>query len=169
MAKNVLPKWATTVTPFSKYLAMTLFILFPFVGFYFGLLVGVNHPSTPIPDNKLFSSPTETPRAGIVNGGRDAFHPMDFTVHNMWEGPVGSGWRFVYAGGTPKEPGSVDITPVNGTIWMFNGSVGRNLEKFPAPSGTSPLTITAVSGTVLQLRTDTGATLTFDLQTNQYK
>lgn len=27
----------TTVTPFSKYLAMVLFILFPFVGFYLGI------------------------------------------------------------------------------------------------------------------------------------
>jgi hypothetical protein len=34
---NKLPKWLTTVTPFSKYLAMFLFILFPFVGFYLGM------------------------------------------------------------------------------------------------------------------------------------
>ena len=31
-----LPKELTTVTPFSKYLAMILFIIFPFVGFYLG-------------------------------------------------------------------------------------------------------------------------------------
>jgi hypothetical protein len=66
MAKNVLPKWAATVTPFSKYLAMALFILFPFVGFYFGLLVGANHPSTPLPSDKLISSPSETPSPTLV-------------------------------------------------------------------------------------------------------
>lgn len=32
-----LPKELTTVTPFSKYLAMFLFILFPFFGFYLGM------------------------------------------------------------------------------------------------------------------------------------
>ncbi len=37
MAKKTLPKWATTVTPFSKYLALILFILLPFIGFYLGM------------------------------------------------------------------------------------------------------------------------------------
>jgi hypothetical protein len=32
-----LPSWLTTVTPFSKYLAMALFILLPFTGFYLGI------------------------------------------------------------------------------------------------------------------------------------
>jgi len=35
--KNKLPKWLATVTPFSKLLAMSLFILFPFIGFYLGM------------------------------------------------------------------------------------------------------------------------------------
>ena len=34
---NKLPKWLTTITPFSKYLAMSLFIVLPFVGFYLGM------------------------------------------------------------------------------------------------------------------------------------
>lgn len=34
---NKLPKWLTTVTPFSKALAMILFIAFPFLGFYLGM------------------------------------------------------------------------------------------------------------------------------------
>lgn len=32
-----LPSWLITVTPFSKYLAMFLFILLPFIGFYLGM------------------------------------------------------------------------------------------------------------------------------------
>ena len=32
-----LPKYLTTVTPFSKTLAMFLFIVFPFIGFYLGV------------------------------------------------------------------------------------------------------------------------------------
>lgn len=34
---NKLPKWLTTVTPFSKYLAMLLFIILPIAGFYLGM------------------------------------------------------------------------------------------------------------------------------------
>jgi len=34
---NRFPKWLTTVTPFSKALAMILFIAFPFIGFYLGI------------------------------------------------------------------------------------------------------------------------------------
>lgn len=36
MAKKRLPKWATTVTPFSKFLALSMLIIFPIIGFYLG-------------------------------------------------------------------------------------------------------------------------------------
>lgn len=36
-ASSGLPASLTTVTPFSKYLAMFLFILLPFIGFYMGM------------------------------------------------------------------------------------------------------------------------------------
>jgi hypothetical protein len=61
MINIVLPKWATTVTPLSKYLAMALFILLPFIGFYFGLLVGENRHSTVLPTAQLVASPTVLP------------------------------------------------------------------------------------------------------------
>lgn len=31
-----LPKYLTTVTPFSKFLALSMLVLFPIFGFYFG-------------------------------------------------------------------------------------------------------------------------------------
>ncbi|MFA6005254.1 MAG: hypothetical protein WC775_02095 [Patescibacteria group bacterium] len=34
--KSSLPKWATTVTPFSKALAMAIFVVVPILAFYFG-------------------------------------------------------------------------------------------------------------------------------------
>lgn len=37
MAKKKYPKWATTITPLSKFLAMVLFILLPFLGLYLGM------------------------------------------------------------------------------------------------------------------------------------
>lgn len=36
-SSSMLPTSLTTVTPFSKYLAMFLFILLPFIGFYMGM------------------------------------------------------------------------------------------------------------------------------------
>jgi len=32
-----LPENFTTITPFSKYLALTILVLFPFMGFYLGI------------------------------------------------------------------------------------------------------------------------------------
>lgn len=37
MAKKKLPEWATTVTPFSKLLALILFITLPFLCFFLGM------------------------------------------------------------------------------------------------------------------------------------
>lgn len=46
-----LPKELTTVTPFSKYLTMFLFILFPFVGFYLGTKFQTIQKQTPVVTN----------------------------------------------------------------------------------------------------------------------
>src|SRR5579859_7291054 len=35
--KKKLPAWATTVTPFSRILALLMLIIFPILGFYYGL------------------------------------------------------------------------------------------------------------------------------------
>ena len=36
MARKKLPTWATTVTPFSKILALSMFILLPILAFFYG-------------------------------------------------------------------------------------------------------------------------------------
>ena len=55
---NKLPKWLTTVTPFSKALAMILFIALPFVGFY----LGAQYQEKTIPSLVEFRTiPTPTP------------------------------------------------------------------------------------------------------------
>src|SRR6266516_304103 len=60
MVTKKLPEWATTVTPLSKVLAMVLFILLPFIGFYLGFQAGLHHSSTPLPATKLIAFPTAT-------------------------------------------------------------------------------------------------------------
>lgn len=52
MAKRKrLPGWATTITPLSKTIALLLFILLPFLGFYFGRMYqkAVDQANTPVP------------------------------------------------------------------------------------------------------------------------
>lgn len=56
-----LPKSLTTVTTFSKLLAMFLFILFPFVGFYAGMEYQEKLTTQPI----IHNNPTESPTPQI--------------------------------------------------------------------------------------------------------
>jgi len=57
----VLPKSLTTVTTFSKILAMILFILLPFVGFYVGYKYnGLTYSNTPVVQNSPISAPSIT-------------------------------------------------------------------------------------------------------------
>lgn len=57
-----LPKALTTITPFSKYLAMALFILLPFLGFYLGSQFGRATAYLSSPANKTtYANPTATP------------------------------------------------------------------------------------------------------------
>lgn len=71
-----LPKSFTTVTPFSKLLAMFLFILFPFVGFYLGTQyqrdLDIQNPEKPTIIESLFCKKWETvcdPNYTDPNGG----------------------------------------------------------------------------------------------------
>jgi hypothetical protein len=63
---NKLPKWLTTVTPLSKILAMILFVLLPFVGFYIGMKYQEKTNISPIVINvnkpvNLTPTPTTAP------------------------------------------------------------------------------------------------------------
>jgi hypothetical protein len=47
---NKFPKWLVTVTPLSKYLAMTLFIALPIFGFYLGMIYQARQTTPPASD-----------------------------------------------------------------------------------------------------------------------
>ncbi|MGH7203756.1 MAG: hypothetical protein ACREHC_04915 [Candidatus Levyibacteriota bacterium] len=68
MAKLKLSKTWTTVTPLSKFLAMALFIILPFVGFYLGVQYGKkvtpSYPPvqyTPPPPVTISNKPSSSP------------------------------------------------------------------------------------------------------------
>src|ERR1035437_3947931 len=71
--KNKLPEWFITVTPFSKALAMILFILLPFVGFYIGMnyqaAINLEFLSSSQQAIKITPTPTAVPIITTVKCG----------------------------------------------------------------------------------------------------
>jgi hypothetical protein len=132
----------------------------------------------PKPSSPQSAGPAHTPdperHAGIDNDMHQGpFPAMEFAVRNFWQGPVGPNWVLVYAG---AKLDVVDGRTRQGALRLYSATRNaygvfeeRPLGTFLAPSGTGDLTITAANGGVLQLRTASGATLSFDLTTHQYQ
>ena len=89
-----LPKWAVTVTPLSKTIAMLLFVSLPFIGFYIGVK---QTPSLPIKTNsttiikKVKIYPTDSPKKLVERCGE---YPSDLDIDdnkfNVVSGPLWS-------------------------------------------------------------------------------
>jgi hypothetical protein len=116
--------------------------------------------------------PAPTRQAGIVNMQQGPFLSSVFTVRNFWQGPVGSDWVLAYAGAKP----SADSTASQGGIVLYTETVNQAggfdmhpLGTFLAPAGSPALTITAVQGNLLTVRSEAGRTLSFNLQTHQFQ
>lgn len=114
------------------------------------------------------SSPQPTPtfQTGIVDTHEGPFPACDLTVRNAWQGQVNGVWELVYSGVVYSDKAM--CTGGQGGLRIYNRVSTANLGTFLAPAGTSALTITAVNGVVMQLRSDSGQLLTFNLQTHQY-
>lgn len=129
------------------------------------------NPRPKLPSAGVANAPLPSPQrqAGIVSMHQGPFPPSTFVVRNFWQGPVGSEWVLAYAGATQESP---DRPPQLGAVRLYSESASMQLSEigvFPAAPGTAPLTITAANGDVLQLRSDSGATLSFNLQTHLYQ
>ena len=112
--------------------------------------------------------PTATFISGIVSTHEGPFPACDLTVRNAWQGQVNGVWELVYAGLAYPNFAEGDCSSGQGGLRIYNSETTANLGTFLAPAGTSALTITAVNGVVMQLRSDSGQLLTFNLQTHQY-
>ena len=129
------------------------------------------HPRPKLPAAGLapVSQPPPQRHAGIVAMRQGPFLSTTFAVRNFWQGPVGSDWVLVYAGATRDSPNG---PPTRGALRIYSETADMRLSQigtFAAAPGTGPLTITAASGNLLQLRTDRGVSLSFNLQTHQYQ
>ena len=70
MAKRRLPRWLITVTPFSKLLALLLFITLPLITFYLGLQFGMSQNSL------LFAQPVQQIQVTSVFSPQDNPKPI---------------------------------------------------------------------------------------------
>lgn len=113
---------------------------------------------------------------GILDLHQGPVPSSQFAVTNQWAGPIsGSGdvWYRVFAGANaPGQSGSgtpavyVDTSTPTSDGYSFDITfVGI----FTLPSADSALTITAVNGSVIDLKTQAGRVYHFDLSARQYR
>jgi hypothetical protein len=110
-------------------------------------------------------------QAGIVAMQQGPFSPLEFTVRNFWQGPVGANWLLVYAGATRNADGSLAAGALRIYTETATSSGDYALHQvgvYAAPRG-GALTIVAATGNILTLHAASGATLSFDLTTNSYQ
>lgn len=96
---------------------------------------------------------------------------MQFTVRNFWQGPVGSNWELVYAGAKVNPDSSAGPGALRLYTEVANADGGFDIHylgTYVVPNSSGALTIIAVNGYIMQLHTDAGRQLTFNLQNNQY-
>jgi hypothetical protein len=112
------------------------------------------------------------PQEGITQTHEGPFPPSFFLVQSLWQGPLGNSWMLAYAGAKPAS----DSSPQQGGILLYtapkNAPMGSDLHlvgTFLAPGQVTSLSILSANGNLLQLRTDSGGLLTFDLQTHLYR
>ncbi|HLG76856.1 MAG TPA: hypothetical protein VKX46_10600, partial [Ktedonobacteraceae bacterium] len=131
------------------------------------------HPRPKQPPSSQAPAAQSAPQrqAGIVAMHQGPFAASQFTVRNFWQGPVGPNWELVYSGARKNADGSVGPGALRVYTETPDATGGFKIDAvgtFVAPGNQSALLITSYNGTILQLRTDTGKTLSFNLLTNQY-
>lgn len=109
------------------------------------------------------AAPTATLTAGITDESQGPFSNSDFSIYDVYRGPVNGRWVVIYAGTSwinfPKDGlGALRVYTIDGG---FTGT-------FDAPDGSGDLNITGVSGTMLQITSDKGTHLTFDMATDTW-
>lgn len=109
-----------------------------------------------------------------ISDSTDGPPPTEFLVKNAWHGPGGSHvWLAVFAGGARQHPGMDMSTQAAVRVMSMNPDPSgplnlQDVGTFVAPGTASSLTISGVSGNVLNLITDAGKSLTFDVTTDTY-
>jgi hypothetical protein len=99
------------------------------------------------------------------------FPASQFSVENFWQGPVGPNWELVYAGTKMNPNGNGGLGAIAVYTEAVNTLGGFNITHvgtYSVSNGTRSLTIASVHGNIMQLLTNAGNILLFDLQTEKY-
>lgn len=122
-------------------------------------------PQTPKPTNVTSSAdvPTATLTAGITYEHQGPFSNSDFSIDDVYRGQVNGQWVIIYAGTAwinfpTKGVGALKIYNLDGG---FSGVLDTT-------DGSDNLKIIGVSGTTLQITSDKGTHLTFDMATDTW-
>ena len=86
--KKGLPTWATTVTPFSKMLALSMLVIFPILGFYYGMYYQqkMDDIKQPIKETIVYKNVCAQPQDGKITCNTDSDCPNDYTCNQA--GPM---------------------------------------------------------------------------------
>jgi hypothetical protein len=114
-------------------------------------------------------------QSGILDIHQGPVNSSEFLVSNVWQGPVNGSadtWLVVWAGARVNSDGSSGApglivhrqTPTADGTSVSDETIGT----FTAKGASGPLTITAQSGAMLDLRTASGQLVRFDLQTLRF-
>lgn len=130
-------------------------------------------PKSSVPAFQPVTQQPDPRQAGIdTTMHQGPFSVTEFTVRDSWQGPVGADWVLVYAGATTGIAGPAG----QGALRLYSEPTDAYgayhlvpLGTYQAPAGDAALTVAGANGSVLSLRTDSGSTLSFNLQTHHYQ
>lgn len=108
------------------------------------------------------AQPTATFTTGITDENQGPFSNSDFSIDDVYRGQVNGHWVVIYAG----TAWTTFPTEGVGALRVYDLDAGFGI--FDAPDGSGDLKITAVSGTTLQIVSNKGTQLTFDMVTNTF-
>lgn len=109
------------------------------------------------------AQPTATFTTGITDENQGPFSNSDFSIDDVYRGQVNGHWVVIYAGTAWTNFPTEGV----GALRVYNLDVGY-AGVFDTPDGSSDLKITAVSGTTLQIVSNKGTHLTFDMVTDTF-
>ncbi len=125
--------------------------------------------SLPLQAPRTCATPVDPlPPAGVTNPAAQGILPsIKYPAKDFWAGPVGSDYIQAWAGGISA---NADAVPNTAAVWLFAyvknasgcGWDTNELGQYTL-SAYKSLTITAVSGTTMTLKTDNGVVVHFDL------
>ena len=112
--------------------------------------------------------PLPTRKAGVLDMRQGPFSATDFAVQNFWRGQLGASWLLVYAG-TRRSP---EGAPDQAAIRVYSESPDLRLTligTFPLNDGSKAARVSGSNGSMVELQTDGGRKISFDLNARQFK